>query len=139
MPHNGKLSYTHGTHLCTDLGTALLLEVNEKRLTIVGFFSYANPGASITLNIDNPKVGTFDLVEGQYSPDDESTSIYYVVDKEFGEGSGSVTITKLTDTFVTGTFEFTAIGIDDSTDNPNGDKVKVSNGTFYFVLENNYY
>lgn len=128
-----------GTHACTDLGNALLINIGGSRLTVVGFLSNAQPAASITLNIDNPGVGIFELVEGQYSLDDESASTYYVVDKEFGEGSGTVTITELTDTYVTGTFEFTAIGIDDSTDNYTGNQVEVTNGTFYFVLGESYF
>lgn len=131
---NSMEADVEGTHVCTDLGTALLTNVDGSRLSVVGFLSNAKPPSSITLNIDNPAVGTFDLTEGQYGVDDEST--IYVVDKEFNEGSGSVTITELTDTYVTGTYEFTAIGVDTSTDNPKGGEVKVTNGTFYFGLVN---
>ena len=125
-----------GNPVCTDLGTAILTTDNGSSLSVVGFLSNADPAASITLDIDNPGIGTFDLTDGQYSTDDESA--YYVVDKESSEGSGSVTITELDDSHVAGTFEFTAIGIDASTDNPTGDQVKVTNGTFYFVLDSSY-
>ncbi len=128
-----------GTHVCTDLGTALLTDVDGSRLSVVGFLSKAEPPSSITLDIDNPGVGTFDLTEAQYSIDDEVTTTYFVVNKEFDEGSGSITITELTDTYVTGTFEFTAIGINGSNDNPTGEEVVVTNGTFYFVLGSNFF
>lgn len=126
-----------GTPVCTDLGTAILTNTDGSRLSVVGLLSNTDPAASITLNIDNPGVGTFDLTDGQYSTDDESS--YYVVDKQTGEGSGSVTITEFDNSHVAGTFEFTAIGIDASTDNPTGKQVKVTNGTFYFMLGNNYF
>ena len=129
---NSMRAKIDGKDVCTDLGTALVTNSGNSRLSVVGLLSNANPAASISLNIDNPGVGTFDLVDGQYSLDDNASNVYYVVDKDLNEGSGSVTITEFTGTYVTGTFEFTAIGIDASTDNPNGHQVKVTNGTFYF-------
>ena len=53
-----------GTHVCTDLGTAILTNTDGSSLSVVGILSNADPAASITLNIDNPGVGTFDLTEG---------------------------------------------------------------------------
>lgn len=126
-----------GSAVCTDIGTALVLNIDGSRLSIVGYLINANPVSSITLNIDNPGIGTFDLTEGQYDVDDEST--IYIVDKELNEGSGKVTIVEFKDTHVTGTFEFTAIGVDLSTDQPIGKQITVTNGTFYFGLENSYF
>lgn len=120
----------NGDQICTDLGSALLLETNATQLTIVGLFSNANPAASITLNILNPETGTFEIADGQYGVDDGEN--IYIVDEEVG--NGTVSITQFTETRVKGTFEFTATGIDTSTDNPNGEQIEVSSGTFDFAI-----
>jgi hypothetical protein len=120
----------NGEQICTDLGSALLIETDATRLTIVGFFSSANPASSITLNILNPEPGTFEITDGQYGVDDGEN--IYIVDEEVG--NGTVSITQFSETRVKGTFDFTATGIDTSTDNPNGEQIKVSNGTFEYGI-----
>jgi hypothetical protein len=119
-----------GEQICTDLGSALLVETNVKQLTIVGFFSGANPPASIILNIIDPEPGNFEITDGQYGIDDGEN--IYIVDEEFG--NGTVSITQFSETRVKGTFDFTATGIDTSTDNPNGKQIEVSSGTFDFGI-----
>jgi hypothetical protein len=51
------------------------------------------------------------------------------------EGSGTVTIRKLADTRVKGTFAFTGIGYDVN-DNRTGNQAEVTDGTFDFALGN---
>ena len=82
--------------------------------------------------MDNPEVATLTLSEGFYSTEDES--VFYVVDAAAGEGTGTVTLSELSDTRVTGTFAFTAIGIDANSLNPNGEQVEVTDGTFDVAL-----
>ncbi|SHI88215.1 hypothetical protein SAMN05444280_10798 [Tangfeifania diversioriginum] len=120
----------NGDQICTDLGSALLIKTNATQLTIVGLFSNANPAASITLNILNPETGTFEIADGQYGVDDGEN--IYIVGEEVG--AGTVSITELSESRVKGTFEFTATGIDTSTDNPNGEQIEVSSGTFDFAI-----
>jgi hypothetical protein len=116
----------NGQALCTDLGTALLFDVAGPRLSVVGLF--ANGRSSISFNVANPGVGTFDLTDAtadndaMYGQEDETA---YFVDRT--EGSGTVTITELTDTRVKGTFAFTGIGYDIN-DNPTGDQAEVTDG-----------
>ncbi|MFB6317170.1 DUF6252 family protein [Saccharicrinis sp. FJH54] len=125
----------NGVHICTDIGAALLFKDDDNRLNMNGLFSESNPAASIDLEVLNAQKGTVDLSQAQYSTDDESE--YYIVDSESGEGSGQLQISALTETEVKGSFEFTAIGINSNTDEPNGDVVKVENGTFEFQYYTN--
>ena len=132
---NSMTARVDGAPICTDMGTALLPNVDGPELSVVGFFvDTPTSGASITINVDNPEVATLTLSEGFYSTEDES--VYYVVNAEFGEGSGTVTITELSDTRAVGTFAFTAIGIDAGsfTGSLNGEQVEVTDGTFDVAL-----
>lgn len=122
-------------HICTDIGTALLFEDDNNRLNMNGLFSESNPEASIDLEVLDAKKGDFELSQAQYSTDDES--VYYIVDSETDEGSGELHISELSETMVKGSFEFIAIGINSSTDQPNGDVVKVKNGNFEFQYYTN--
>ena len=130
---NSMTARVDGEALCTDIGTALLLNVDGSELSVGGFFvDTPTSGASITINVDNPEVATLTLSEGFYSTEDES--VFYVVDAAAGEGTGTVTLSELSDTRVTGTFAFTAIGIDVNSLNPNGEQVEVTDGTFDVAL-----
>ena len=127
---NTMSATVNGASLCTDLGTALLLTTTELRLSVVGLFG----GGTISFNIDDPRVGTFDLTQpgathdAQYGTADETA---YVVDRD--EGSGTVTITALTDARVQGTFAFSGVGYDINGDET-GARAEVENGTFDFAL-----
>jgi len=132
---NSMTARVDGEALCTDLGTALLLnDGTAPFLSIVGLFATSTPGSSISFSVGNPDVGTFDLADASaehdamYGQEDETA---YFVDRT--EGSGSVTITELTDTRVKGTFAFTGVGYDIN-DNPTGDQAEVTDGTFDFAL-----
>ena len=130
---NSMAARVNGGAICTDLGTALLLnDGTASRLSVVGLFSTSTPGSSISFSVPNPTEGTFDLTDAGYGTEDES--VFYVVDAEAGEGTGTVTISELSDTRVLGTFVFTAMGIDSNSLNPNGDQVEVTDGTFDFAL-----
>jgi len=130
---NSMAARVNGEPICTDMGTALLLTVDGPRLSVVGFFvDSPTSGASITISVENPAAGTLTLSEGLYGTEDESVD--YVVDAAAGEGTGTVTITELSDTRVKGTFAFTAIGIDANSLNPNGEQVEVTDGTFDVAL-----
>ncbi len=130
---NSMSATVGGDALCTDLGTALL-SAPGPRLSVVGLFEGGR--STISFNVESPAVGTFDLTradadnDAMYGMEDETA---YYVDPE--EGSGSVTITQLSDTRVEGTFEFTGIGYDVNGD-PTGDQAKLENGTFDFALSN---
>jgi hypothetical protein len=63
-----------------------------------------------------------------YGQEDETA---YFVDRT--EGSGTVTIRKLADRRVKGTFAFTGIGYDFN-DNRTGNQAEVTDGTFDFAL-----
>jgi len=129
---NSMAARVNGDAVCTDLGTALLLDVPGPRLSVVGLF--ANGRSSISFSVENPAVGTFDLADAtaendaMYGQEDETA---YFVDRT--EGSGTVTITELTDTRVKGTFAFTGIGYDVNLD-PTGDQAQVTDGTFDFTV-----
>jgi hypothetical protein len=131
---NSMTARVDGQALCTDLGTALLLDVPGPRLSVLGLFATSSPGASISFSVENPAVGTFDLADAtaendaMYGQEDETA---YFVDRT--EGSGTVTITDLTDTRVKGTFAFTGVGSDINL-NPTGDQVEVTDGTFDFAV-----
>jgi len=131
---NSMAARVNGDAICTDLGTALLLDVPGPRLSVVGLFATSSPGGSISFSVANPGVGTFDLADANaehdamYGQEDETT---YFVDRT--EGSGTVTITELTDTRVKGTFAFTGVGYDVNL-NPTGDQVEVTDGTFDFAV-----
>jgi hypothetical protein len=131
---NSMAARVNGKALCTDLGTALLLDVPGPRLSVVGLFATSSPGGSISFNVANPGVGTFDLTDptadndAMYGQEDETA---YFVDRT--EGSGSVTISELTDTRVKGTFAFTGVGYDIN-DNRTGDEAEVTDGAFDFAL-----
>ena len=132
---NSMAANVNGEALCTDLGTALLFDIDEPQLSVLGIFSdglTAATGASINFNVDNPGVGTHTLTDAGFAADDES--VYYVVNVSAGEGNGTVTITELTDSRVKGSFEFTAVGIDAGTDELNGEEVRVTDGLFNFAL-----
>jgi len=122
----------NGQALCTDLGTALRLDAPGPRLSVVGLF--ANGRSSISFSVENPDVGTFDLADAtaendaMYGQEDETA---YFVDRT--EGSGTVTISELTDTRVKGTFAFTGVGYDVNLD-PTGDQAEVTDGTFDFAV-----
>ncbi len=126
---NSMTARVDGQALCTDLGMALLLDAAGPRLSVLGLFATSSPGASISFSVENPAVGTFDLTDALYASDDESVN-YTVNDRE---GSGSVTITELTDTRVKGTFAFTGAGSDINL-NPTGDQAEVTDGTFDFAV-----
>lgn len=129
---NSMAARVNGDAVCTDLGTALLLDVPGPHLSVVGLF--ANGRSSISFSVENPAVGTFDLADAtaendaMYGQEDETA---YFVDRT--EGSGTVTITELTDTRVKGTFAFTGIGYDVNLD-PTGDQAEVTDGTFDFAV-----
>jgi len=129
---NSMAARVNGQALCTDLGTALLLDVTGPRLSVVGLF--ANGRSSISFSVENPAVGTFDLADAtaendaMYGQEDETA---YFVDRT--EGSGTVTITELTDTRVRVTFAFTGVGYDINL-NPTGDQAEVTDGTFDFAV-----
>jgi hypothetical protein len=131
---NSMAARVNGKALCTDLGTALLLDVPGPRLSVVGLFATSSPGGSISFNVANPGVGTFDLTDptadndAMYGQEDETA---YFVDRT--EGSGSVTITELTNSRVKGTFAFTGVGYDIN-DNRTGDEAEVTDGAFDFAL-----
>jgi hypothetical protein len=115
-----------GNDLCTDLGTAQLSTALGARLSVVGFFSTA--GSSITLSVDEPAVGTFDLTQ----VDAEHEAFYasssgadFAADRD--EGSGTITITTLSSTRAVGTFSFTGVSLS------GGQSVQVT-GQFDFAL-----
>lgn len=123
-----------GTLFCTDLGSALVLTATGPRLSVVGLFTTGTPRGSISFNIDNPEVGTFDLAQADaehdalYGAEDETS---YSADRS--EGSGTVTIEALSDTRVQGTFAFTGVGYDINNE-PTGTQVRVTEGRFDFAL-----
>jgi len=129
---NAMAARVNGQALCTDLGTALRLDAPGPRLSVVGLF--ANGRSSISFSVENPDVGTFDLADAtaendaMYGQEDETA---YFVDRT--EGSGTVTISELTDTRVKGTFAFTGVGYDVNLD-PTGDQAEVTDGTFDFAV-----
>jgi len=114
----------NGTSLCTDLGTASLFDVAGPRLSVVGLFE--NGRSSIVFSLENPAVGTFDLFDVTYGTADES--VYFTVDDR--DGSGSITITSISDTRVQGTFSFDAMGIDADSNTPNGTRARTTDGRF---------
>ena len=118
-----------GNPIQTNLGTALIFTTGGSKLSLVGIFSNANPPCSISINVDSPAVGTFEIKDGQYGIDDESTD--FVVDENVG--SGSIKINEFSETKVAGTFEFTAIGIDANSDKPTGEQVHVTEGSFNLI------
>ena len=118
-----------GNSIQTELATALIFNGSDPKLSMVGLFSNATPPSSISINVVNPGVGTFQIKDGQYSSDDES--MYFVVDEN--EGSGSIKINEISETKVTGTFEFTAIGIDATSGDPNGEQVHITEGSFNLI------
>lgn len=114
-----------GTDLCTDLGTAQLSTALDERLSVVGFFGTA--GTSITLTVDEPAVGTFDLTQADAEHEAfyaSSSGASFAADRD--EGSGTITITTLSDTRAVGTFSFRGVS-------PSGTQVQVS-GAFDFAL-----
>jgi len=125
---NTMTATVNGTPLCTDLGTALLLNALTPRLSVVGLFE--NGRSSIAFSLESPDVGTFDLLDVTYGTADESA--YFTVDDE--DGSGSVTITTFSDTRVQGTFSFDAAGIDADTNAPNGTRARTTDGSFDFAV-----
>lgn len=132
---NAMTATVNGDAICTDLGTAMLSDATgTPLLSVIGFFGNLSgtSGHSIDLHVERASTGTFALLEGGYSTEDES--VYFIVNDQ--EGSGSITITEMSDTRVKGTFDFTAIGIDASTGNPSGEQARVTNGAFDFALGN---
>jgi hypothetical protein len=132
---NSMAARVNGEALCTDLGNALLFDIGEPQLSILGLFAdglTSTTGASINFNLKNPGVGTHPLRDAGFGADDES--VFYVVDAGADEGSGTVTIIEFSDTRVKGSFEFTAVGIDAITDELNGEEVRVTDGVFDFAL-----
>lgn len=130
---NAMAATVDGEALCTDLGTALLSGATGTfRLSVVGLFE--NGASSISFNLDNPQVGTFDLTDAgaehdaMYGTADETG---YHADQT--EGSGTVTITNLSDERVQGTFEFTGVGYDIN-DDPTGTEARVTDGAFDFAF-----
>ncbi|MDN3671136.1 hypothetical protein QWY93_17625 [Echinicola jeungdonensis] len=124
----------NGNDFCTPIGTAIYLDIDAPRLSILGLFGNANPGFSKSLNLENPGEGTYSLTDGQFGTDNEEE--IYAVHEEKGEGSGTVTITELSNSRVKGTFELTDIGIDTS-GNPNGKQVEVTKGDFDLAIDYN--
>lgn len=114
---NSMVASVDGTDLCTDIVNAQRSTALGNRLTVVGFFT--NAGSSLTLNVDGPAVGTFDLTEvgaeheGFYA---NSSGAGFAADRD--EGRGRVTITTLTGSRVVGTFSFTGV-------NPSGGQAQV--------------
>ncbi len=122
-----------GNTIQTNLGTALIFTTGGSKLSLVGIFSNADPPCSISINVDSPAVGTFEIKDGQYGIDDESTD--FVVDENVG--SGSIKINEFSQDKVTGTFEFTAIGIDAASGDPNGEQVHITEGSFDLIPVSN--
>jgi len=130
---NAMAATVDGDALCTDLGTALLSGATGTfRLSVVGLFE--DGASSISFNLDDPVVGTFDLTQA----DAEHDAMYGTADEtgyhaDRTEGSGTVTITELSEERVTGTFEFTGVGYDIN-DDPTGTQARVTDGAFDFAL-----
>jgi hypothetical protein len=122
-----------GNARCTDLGTAMLSGATGTfRLSVVGLFE--DGASSISFNLDDPVVGTFDLTDAGAEHD----ALYGTADEtgyhaDRTEGSGTVTITDLSDERVKGTFEFTGVGYDIN-DDPTGTQARINDGAFDFAL-----
>jgi hypothetical protein len=121
-----------GTAICTDIGSAQRFTSAGDRLSLVGIFDTATPQSSISINVDNPAVGTFNLAQA----DAENDALYGTESAGFianrDEGGGSVTITALSDTRVEGTFSFTGVGYDNN-DRRVG-QARITDGRFDFAI-----
>ena len=124
---NSMAARVNGEALCTDIGAALLSNVDVPRLSVFAVF---RTGHGIAFSVANPAEGTFDLTDLTYGTGDESVD-FFVNERD---GSGSVTITSLTDTRVQGTFAFDAVGFDVESGAPTGTRARATDGTFDFAL-----
>lgn len=131
---NSMSATVDGNAICTDLGSALLSGATGTfRLSVVGLFE--DGASSISFNLDDPIVGAFDLSQTNAEHDamyGTAAETGYYADRV--EGSGTVTITDLSDERVKGTFEFAGIGYDINGD-PTGTQARITDGAFDFAID----
>ena len=108
----------NGTLVNTDTQVANI-PTGEKTITIDGFFNGQN--SNMQFFISNNQVGTYDVVKDKllllYYNTEGNTGTYYEAT------SGTFTITTISATLVTGTFQFTA-------SDTNGKAVTITEGKF---------
>src|ERR1700761_40991 len=108
----------NGTLVNTDTQVANIPQ-GEKTITIDGFFNGQN--SNMQFFISNNQVGTYDVVKDKllllYYNTEGNTGTYYEAT------SGTFTITTISATLVTGTFQFTA-------SDTNGKAVTITEGKF---------